>query len=291
MPAIVVLLGIIAIGLFGGSQGAGNNGLFSVQPATPVPNNVSVENQIRETQSKIDELQRQIKAEEEKKNASVYKGEITISSVNRSTISSQEYVTIKMKSGSSKVIPVTGWQIKSLSSGNSATIPKGTYLFFTGTVNSEEEIRLVGGDTLYLVTGPSPIGSNFKVNKCSGYLTQFQTFIPYINNICPAPRNEDLSSIPKRVINDACLDYIDYFPSCRIQTEPLPQTWSTECYNFIQNKINYPSCVNTHKNDVDFYQPEWRVYLRSSSPMWKANGKEAIVLYDNLGKVVDTIKY
>ena len=290
MQGIFILLGIIVVALFGGSQGAGNNGLFSTTPVTPVQKNTSVESQIKETQSKIEELKKQIQVEEENKNASVYKGEVTLSYSNRSGDPTQEYLTIKAAKGSNQIIPVTGWRVKSLCSGNSVTIPKGTYLFFTGTVNSEEEIRLAGGDTLYLVSGTSPIGINFKSNKCSGYLTQFQNFVPYINNICPAPRNEDLSSIPGRVINDACFDYIENFPACKTQTDPLPQTWSTECYNFIYNKINYPSCVNTHKSDPDFYQPEWRVYLKYSTRLWK-NSREAIVLYDNLGKVVDTLKY
>lgn len=290
MPAIVVLLGIIAIALFGGSQGAGNNGLLSSGNGTPTQKASNIESQIRETQYKIDELQKQLEAEEERKNASVYKGEVSISSVSRSTNSNQEYITLKMKSGSNKVIPITGWRVKSLSSGNSAYIPKGTYLFFTGTVNSEETISLVGGDTVYLITGTPPNGVSFKVNKCSGYLAQFQTFTPYLNLDCPAPREENLSSIPKLVINDKCFDYIDYYPRCRIQTDPLPSEWSTECKNFILDKINYPSCVNTHKSDWNFYQPEWRVYLKYQTNLWKSS-REAIVLYDAQGKVVDTYKY
>lgn len=290
MPAIIILLGIIAIGLFGGNMGANNNGLLSSGNGTPTQKTTNLESKIKETQYKIDELQKQLQAEEEKKNASIYKGEVSISNVYRSTDSSQEYITLKMKSGSEKTIPITGWKVKSLSTGNSVYIPKGTYLFFTGTVNSEETISLVGGDTVYLVTGSSPNGASFKVNKCSGYLSQFQNFTPYLNLDCPAPRDENLSSIPKLVINDKCFDHIEYFPRCRIQTDPLPQNWSTECYNFIYDKINYPSCINTHKSDWDFYKPEWRVYLRYQTSLWKGS-REAIVLYDAQGKVVDTYKY
>ncbi len=157
-------------------------------------------------------------------------------------------------------------------------------------LNTEDTIMLTGGDTLYLVTGISPNGASFKVNKCSGYLGQFQIFVPYLNNICPLPKDEDLSSIPNLVINDACFDRIDTMSRCRIQTAPLPQNLSSECTNFILNKINYPSCVNIHKNDKDFYQKEWRVYLGRSASLWK-NKRETIVLYDSLGKIVDTLKY
>ena len=146
------------------------------------------------------------------------------------------------------------------------------------------------GDTAYLITGISPNGVSFKTNKCSGYLTQFQTFIPYISNSCPRPRDENLSAIPKIAVNDDCLDYIDSFPSCRVETQNLPVNWSYECKNFITQKINYPSCVNLHKGDKDFYQNEWRIYLKKSTSLWKSR-RENIILYDNLGKIVDTLTY
>src|SRR3989344_2412318 len=136
--------------------------------------------------------------------------------------------------------------IRSVGEGISTTIPKGTYLFFAGMPNVEENILLTSGDTLYLVTGISPNGSSFKVNKCSGYLGQFQTFIPYLNSNCPLPRNEDLSSIPKTRGNDLCFDYIESMSACRIKTETPPQYLGAECNNFISKKINYSSCVDAH---------------------------------------------
>ena len=157
-------------------------------------------------------------------------------------------------------------------------------------MNAEDDIVLTGGDILYLVTGVSPNGASFKVNKCSGYLGQFQTFVPYLTANCPLPKNEDLSGIPKLVINDACFDYINSMRSCKIQTKSLPVNWGSECINFIYNKINYPSCINTHKNDKDFYQREWRVYLKRSERLWK-DKRETVVLYDNLGKIVSTLNY
>jgi hypothetical protein len=157
-------------------------------------------------------------------------------------------------------------------------------------VNGEENIVLTGGDTLYLTTGISPVGANFKVNKCSGYLNQFQDFVPSLNTNCPRPRDENLSSIPNTNTNDECLNYIDNFSSCRIQTDPLPQKWSYECTTFIKDKIGYPSCVTTHKNDKDFQLPEWRAYLQRSDSIWKTT-RDAIVLYDNEGKVVDSTRF
>lgn len=285
---IMIILGIVAIALMGGIKST-NVGPTLTNNETPTQNTTSVEQKTENIQSQIESLKIQIQAKEEV-NQSQYKGIVTLSYINRSTNPNQEYATIKVDYNSTSTIPVTGWTLKSLSTGNQVTIPKGTYLFFTGMMNTEDNILLTGGDTLYLVTGTSPNGANFKANKCTGYLGQYQTFVPYLSASCPAPRDEDLSSILNLVINDACFDFINSMSSCKTQTDPLPPTWSSECTNFIYNKINYPSCVNTHRNDKDFYQKEWRIYLKRGKSIWK-DRRETIVLYDNEGKIVDTLKY
>ena len=285
------MLGIIFIALFGGFKNSNNSGgIFSITKKTTPQKEVNVEKETKRIENEIEKLKKQIQIEEDKVTQSKYKDIVTLSTVTRSTNPSKEYITIRVKSTATTTIPVTGWVLKSLSTGTQVSIPKGTYLYFTGMLNVEENIFLTGGDTLYLVTGISPNGASFKTNKCSGYLDQFQTFTPYLRDECPRPKDENLSSIPNLVINDACFDYINSMPQCKIQTKPLPINWSYECTNFIYQKINYPNCVNTHKNDSDFYKKEWRVYLKRSSSIWKTK-KETVVLYDNLGKIVDTIKY
>lgn len=290
-PTIFIMV-IIAIALYGGSKNISNNGLVS-QYATPEEKQADIQKQINIAQKKVDDLKQKISEEEANQNASIYKGKVNIFFINRSPVASQEYVTIHASGLATTSIPVTGWTIKSLSSGASVKIPQASYLYFAGTLNGEQDIYLSANDTLYLNTGISPNGASFKINKCSGYLNQFQTFVPYIGSYCPAPRNEDVSKIPRTGYNDSCFDYIETMPSCRIQNDPLPswsQKWSVECTDFIYKKINYPACVDTHKNDKDFYQPEWRVYLKRSEPLWK-NNREYIVLLDQYGKIVDEIKY
>jgi hypothetical protein len=288
---ILILFGIIAIALFGGTKNSNNSGGFLSSGKKPTTQKeVNVQKETQRIENEIEKLKKQIQAEEDKKTQSQYKDIVSISSVSRSTDPSKEYITIKVSSRTTTTIPVTGWILKSINSGVQVSIPKGTYLFFTGMMNTEDNIYLNAGDVVYLVTGISPNGASFKTNKCSGYLGQFQTFVPYLRNDCPRPKNEDMSSIPKLAINDACFDYINSMSQCRIQTKPLPSSWSYECTNFIYQKINYASCVNTHKNDSDFYKKEWRVYLKRGSSLWKTR-KETIVLYDSSGKVVDTIQY
>lgn len=297
----IIILVVLAILIFGGGQttktgsssGGGVFSSISKGPITDAQKQREIQKQLTATEKKVNELKKQIAAEEAKKTQSRYKGIVDLYYINHSTKVSQEYVTIHVNSSATTTIAVTGWTLKSLSSGVSVKIPQSSYLFFANSVNSEQDIYLSAKDTLYISTGISPNGASFKVNKCSGYLSQFQTFIPNIGGSCPAPRNENLSSIPKTGYNDSCFDYINSMPSCKIQAKPLPagsQKWSAECLDFIYKKINYPSCVDTHKNDADFYKNEWRVYLKRSGTLWKTS-REDIVLLDEYGKIVDEIKY
>ncbi len=291
---IIIILGIVALGLIGGSNAAKNTSDKSLiktdENLTTEQKQANIAREITTTKQEVTELQKKLNDEEYKKSLSPYSGQINIYYVNRGADASQEYVTMQVNSQAKLPISVTGWKIKSLSTGNSITIPKASYLYFQGQVNSEENVFLIPGDLVYIVTGSSPNGASFRINKCSGYLSQFQTFTPYISTYCPAPRDEDISSIPKSPNNDACLDYINSFPNCRIQTENLPTNWSYECTNFISKKINYPSCVETHRGDADFYKPEWRIFLKHTDKLWK-DRRESLVLYDNQGKIVSTLEY
>ena len=284
---LVIIFGLIAIALFGGSKNSqGGFHLFNLNNQ-----NNSVDNQIADIQRQTDDIKKQIQALEDSKTKSPYSKIISLQYVSRSTDPKSEFLTFRMDTFSTSSVNISGWRIASTQSGNSVTIPKGTDLYFSGVKNAEDNINISADNTVYIVTGTSPIGYSFKVNKCSGFLSQFQTFVPYLSTgNCPYPRNEDLSKIPKYVTNDACFDYIDSMPNCRVQVDPLPISWSSECRNFITEKINYLSCINTHKSDKDFYQKEWRIYLNRSTTLWK-DRREIIVLYDNNGKIVSTLTY
>lgn len=297
---ILVLLGIIFIGLYGGQMNQ-NGGILKIPPIVPtatttvdfqpvvtteplVPSRITVSGVSTGTTPKPTPT---IVVDPTK---SKYDGYISIRSVNRYGDQNSEYIQLRTSSNASTSVPITGWTIKSESSGRSITIPKATYLFFADSANTEDPIVLGPNETVYLTTGYSPNGVSFKLNKCSGYLSQFLKWDPWLPGSCPAPRYEDLSSIPKTLNNDACFDYIDRMSSCRIQTSNLPANWSYECVNFIYSKINYPSCVNIHKNDKDFYKGEWRIFLKRSEKLWKSS-RESIVLIDEDGKIVSRYTY
>ena len=70
----------------------------------------------------------------------------------------------------------------------------------------------------------------------------------------------------------------------------LPLSISPECNIYMRENINYGSCVQKHKNDKDFYNHEWRVYLERDQQLWK-DRREVIKLLDTNGKTIDAISY
>lgn len=246
-----------------------------------------IEYEINQAKYKTEELSKELAKQEEAKKWSIYKDKISLSGYFAYDANS-EYLQISSNSSNKENIKITGWTITSTSTGMTVSIPKSTSLYFVGSLNSEEDVYLKPGETAYIITGKSPVGYGMKINKCSGYLNQNSTFYPYIYSNCPLARNEDLSSIPKTVINDVCFDLIESYPQCITQQTPLSNKYSSECQNFIYNKMTYSNCVNTHKNDKDFWSNDWRIYLKRSERLWK-DRRETIILNDELGKPVAKI--
>lgn len=202
----------------------------------------------------------------------------------------EEYLTLRASRGNAGPIAISGWTLKSALTGRSATIPNGTRVPQTGSVNYEEPILLYPGEEAIVVSGRSPIGVSFKENRCTGYLSQFQQFNPSLSTQCPRP-DAELSFATSNVGNDnRCLSYLEGMSRCRIETSPLPDDLSSDCRNFIATHITYNGCVANHKNEPTFLGKTWRVYLRFDQTLWKER-REVIKLLDGVGKTVDVFTY
>src|SRR3989338_6172261 len=207
------------------------------------------------------------------------------SSSAKATKPSEEYVTIEVKGGA---VDITGWRLKSQISGRETTIGKGAALAYSAQVNPESDIVLQPGEKAVIVTGRSPIGVSFRLNKCSGYFAQFQKFTPSLPKHCPAP-DEELDLFGPKNLPDACIDFIERAPRCQMVVS-MPTTLPPECVPFITEKLNYNQCVSAHRSDSDFIEHEWRVYLNRPEELWKAQ-REVIDLIDTSGKVISTVTY
>lgn len=200
----------------------------------------------------------------------------------------KEYVEIVASRNNAEPVQITGWVLRSAVTGASVTIEKGVYLPYSGRVNTEERIFLKPSETALIATGRSPIGTSFKLNMCTGYFEQFQDFTPFISKECPYAKDEDLPTN----MTDTCIDFIEKIPRCETYIKAFPLSFASDpaCQEYIASNIHYNGCVGLHKNDVEFYKPEWRIFLGREQELWKEK-RETILLLDNNGKLVDSVTY
>ena len=196
----------------------------------------------------------------------------------------QEYVEIQASKDNKNPLNISGWKLKG-KIGLDVAIGQGTILYVPGQANPQQVIVLKPGEKAIIVTGLSSLGTSFKLNKCAGYFEQFQDFTPRLPRECPLAEDEDLPNNLK----DACLDFIERIGRCEV-VESIPPAMDQTCQNYVSTKISYKSCVEAHKNDTDFYKPEWRIYLGRGEELWKRS-REVIVLTDQNGKIVDSKSY
>ena len=265
-----VLLGIIAIALFGGAK---NSSFVLLQPPQNTGNT-----QYQNGQTTTPDP-----------NISTLKDNVDFQLMSYSNNPDQEYIAIDASSNNTNPINITGWKIKNSITNFTVTIPRSTYLYISGDTNPEQDVVLKPGERAYIITGKSPIGFGMHLNICSGYLSQFNNFNPGVYTSCPTPRNEASTTIPRSPVNNNCLDLVDSTSACTTRTTALNNSYSGSCQQLFSNTLTYQGCVNAHQRDADFYSPKyWYVYLKRSESLWNIS-RSTITLYDSYGKIIKTI--
>lgn len=216
---------------------------------------------------------------------SPYKGRVSLRTWNaRETNPQKEYLEIDADY-KAESIPISGWTLEGRE-GFEVVIGNGASFVFSAQVNSQGPIILKAGEKAIITTGRSPIGTNFRLNICTGYFNQFQKFYPSLSEECPRISEEEVPlNFP-----DACVDYVKRLARCRMPISSVPLDAGNECANFIAEKANYNGCVAAHKNDENFYKKEWRVYLGRDKELW-GNQRDTIILRDQDGKLVAQVSY
>jgi hypothetical protein len=245
--------------------------------------------EIKKVEQELKEVEKALGEAREKAAESPFKGKIALEKANaRRDDPKDEYVVLRASSDNKEDILITGWKLKSLITGKSAEIKEASLLLFSGAAHRTEPIFLPPGGRVFVLTGRSPKGVSFRLNKCTGHFEQFQDFTPSLPKECPGVAKNILPA-PPNALSDACLDYLERIPRCYTVIE-LPWYLSPECQDFIRDNYNYSACVKQHKNDLDFYKNEWRVYLGRDQELWKEK-REVIELVDANNKTVDAITY
>jgi len=254
-----------------------------------------IEREIKKAEAEVKAIQDEIERIETYGENSPYRGMVVLKKRSyRSTRDDvdRQYAHIVATKNALSGITVSNWKIVSGVTGQSARIGEAEPLFIPGEEETDLPITLYAGDEVIVTTGRSPIGSSFRVNKCTGYFTQFQKFYPSISKKCPDPEDEilDYTKDTSIFIDNACMDFVERISKCTVQVKPIPISLSFACHEAIFEEINYNECVLKHKNDSDFYQDSWRVYLKRDSGLWRSE-RELIMLLDENGKTVDYYSY
>lgn len=263
----------------------------------PSVSNVPAETEeatIVRTQTEIDAVEYALQSIELFSEKSPYEGMVTIDRSSfgpRNTNPDQEYIRLKTSRQNSQKVPISGWRIESAISGISLSVPEASYLPRSGVVNNKLPVWLEPGDTVIIGTGRSPIGVSFRTNLCTGHFTQFQTFNPRLEEICPDAEDEILFYTGDRniLIDNTCMDFVERIGRCDIATR-VPILLSSACQDAIGSEINYNSCVEHHKDTISFRGDEWRLFLRREKELWRSK-REVLKLIDQNGKTVDAYSY
>lgn len=254
-------------------------------------------------------------------NDSQYVGQVKIRlgrSYRSTGIANNEYVVLTTSTRNKEPINITGWKIdngyserytdisgKTVAGRSTVvTIPSGTLLLTGKSKSVLGPIFLWPGDSANVITGsvvtksPYKIDASFKVNKCSGYLSEYPgyKFVPTLVRSCPAAKLE----LDRSTLSDDCDRFVGRYGSlCRTplverdsetgQTLVDGDKISSSCRGIVVSTFNYNSCLERHKFDEDFLEKKWFIYLNHSGLY--ADDRATITLYDSLGKFVSSDSY
>lgn len=252
-----------------------------------------IKRDVGRVQQNVVDLQKSIAEATHFGTPSVFKGLVTIRhsvSALRASDAKKEYLSITVSSRASESINITGWRIQSEAVGHSLRIPEGVNLPHSAIVNKTAPIVLSPGQTAIIVTGDSPLGMSFRENMCTGYFDQFQNFTPAISRSCPLPIHDfERFYLGNTHSYDACKAFIKTVDRCTVPLD-VPTGLSDDCWHFIDNHLNYNSCVVAHTGDKGFFGNTWRIYLGRDDEFFTKK-YDTIKLLDSAGNTVDLLSY
>lgn len=185
-----------------------------------------------------------------------YAKKVRIGNVYRTELQ-RPYAEVTLYSAADAPIDITGWKVKSKT--DSIVVPKALqYYTPLYDAKSESDIVLRPNDRVIFYSNASPVGANFRLNACIGYVATANTFSPALPVTCPAI---DYNAL--RYLSGECQNYVRSLSSCRVPPATPPIPYDPPCNDFLKT-LNYQSCFAARKNDSDFLSNEVRVWLGDS---------------------------
>ncbi|MBI4159936.1 hypothetical protein HY504_02120 [Candidatus Wolfebacteria bacterium] len=214
-------------------------------------------------------------------------GRVRVASAYRSVFGSSPS-EIRLYAGylsQNEAINITGWRVRS--NRGEVIITQAVSSYEPSGFTPPSDIILRSGNYVVLYGALSPLARNIRLNKCIGYLNTLYQFFPPLPSNCPLP-----SDLGVLYLSGQCQAYVRSLGGCQLPSvsfyNQLPGTTEgNACRNFL-NGVNYRSCYEDHRSDVDFLGSEWRVWVNRDilDPQ-----HDLVRLYDPQGLLVDQYVY
>lgn len=250
--------------------------------------NQNAREQLRLISADAVDLNRKIQEKVEEENASVYSDRVYISSI-RNVGTFNEYAVLGVKNNQGESVLLSGWKLRSTVTGGEMTIGGAVNIPEFGLTSENPIIISERRATVIVSHAISPIRQSFRANICMGYLDENDYFEPSLGRSCPSP-SKTAPSV-SNITNNDCLDYIETISRCEIPKErDYPEEITRSCKEYIEENVNYESCVAKHQFDENFFIDEWRVFAKVRGILWLKD-RDVIQLIDNSGKIVDVYRF
>lgn len=215
-----------------------------------------------------------------KEKISPYAGKIKIENIKnyKNNLNYEEIVLAANNLKNNEKIDITGWSL--VSNKSNFVITFGLKNLDFSQVFKESNIVLGNRYKVKIYSTYSPVGVNFELNKCAGYLNESYNFIPKLPQNCPKIEKRDIAHL-----SGICQEYILNLKACE-----LPKQFEISdpaCLNYLKN-INYQGCFQKNKNNLDFYSKEWFIFMGREI---LDDLHDKVILYDRKGLIVDEYFY
>lgn len=211
------------------------------------------------------------------------KPEIKISSISPKGYWNQySRITLSVRMPENDRLNITGWKIKS--NKDWWIIPKGSELY--GASADRQDIYVKNGDRVEIYSHSNPLGANYRLNQCIGYIKN--TDPPNPGSCASFDRSEITA------FSGACQDYILGLGSCEVP-EPNPPVPLNDyrCHEFL-NKLTYQGCLDRRQQDKDFLSNEWRIWMTAYGSQDQDifdPRHDRVQLFDREGNLMDEYLY
>ena len=213
---------------------------------------------------------------------SPYFNKVSVSaSVRASTVNAQK---VTLTSKTTDAVSIAGWTIGSKKYNTQYIIPSvaqdiPNHPYFSSL---ESAIVLNAKNKIIVHIGKGPLGVNFRLNRCIGYLN---TYYPLaVPSYCPNRNQDEIKNL-----SAVCQKVISQTPQCR-EVNAGKTLLDAECIDYARMHLTYSQCVVTNNAYYDFYLDEWWTYLNLTSNVW-APGADSLLVRDQNDLLVAEVSY